>query len=418
MSRLLGLRWLSLWIAVASAVAAGEVGAAPLTLAEALRLAEQNGPTLAARNAQLDAARQAAVPAGELPDPKLSVGIENLPVTGADRFDLTSDSMTMQRIGVLQEVPNSGKRRARVEVAAASVARSEAEYRIEVQTVRRETALAWIKGLTVERKLMEFEQLERENQLLENSVRAQIAGGRGGPAAAVMPRQEAAMLAERRDELDTQRRQAYASLQRWIGVADFDAPAGDWPSWPVSRAALTEHLRRHPELTAFEPMTRLADAEIHEAEAGKTPDWGVELAYQKRGEQFGDMASLEFFFDLPVFASSRQDPKIAAKYAERLRLDSERESLLRTHAEMLETDLAEHERLDRAVQRQQTILLPLLREKIELTLAGYRANKSDLSEVIAARREWIDAQLKLIDLEGQRSQTAARLYFAYGDNEQ
>lgn len=405
-------------LAAVLGVAAIDAGAAPLTLAEALRLAEQNAPALAARNAQLDAARQAALPAGELPDPKLSLGVDNLPISGADRFSLSRDFMTMQRVGVMQEVPNADKRRARVDAAEANIARSEAERRIELLNVRRETALAWIRGLTVERKLAAFDQLERENQLLADAVRARIAGGRGSPADAVMPRQEAAMLAERRDELDAQRQQAGAALQRWIGAAHGEAPAGDWPSWPVSREALTAHLHHHPELAAFGPMGRLADAEVREAEAGKAPDWGVELAYQKRGAQFGDMVSLQFTFDLPVFGSRRQDPRIAAKRAERLRLDGERESLLRAHAEMLEADLAEHERLDRAARRQQATLLPLLREKIELTLAGYQAGRTDLAEVIAARRELIDAQLKLIELEGSRGLVAARLHFAYGENGQ
>lgn len=406
------LTWLALWLVVA-----GNAGAAPLTLAEALRLAEQNAPTLAARNAQIDAARQLAIPAGELPDPKLTIGIENFPISGADRFSLTGDFMTMQRIGVMQEVPNAGKRRARIDVAEANIARTEAERRIELLNVRRETALSWIKGMTVERKLAAFAQLERENELLAKAVNASIAGGRGSAADAVMPRQEAAMLAERRDDLDAQRRQAGAALQRWIGAANYESLTGDWPSWPVSRELLTARLHSHPELAAFDPMTRLADAEVREAEAGKTPDWGAEVAYQKRGPQYGDMVSLEFSFDLPVFSSRRQDPQIAAKRAERLRLDSERESLLREHAETLEADLAEHARLDRAVRRQQATLLPLLREKIELSLAGYQANKTDLVDVIAARRELIDEQLKLIDLEGSRSLAAARLHFAYGENE-
>lgn len=408
---------LSFFAVLALLVTAIEAGAAPLTLEEALRLAEQNAPSLAAQQARVDAARHAAVPAGELPDPKLIVGVENVPISGADRFSLTRDVMTMQRVGVMQEVPNGGKRRARIDVAEANIERTEAERHIELLNVRRETALAWVKRMAVERKLALFDQLDRENRLLAEAVRARIAGGRGSAADAVMPRQEALMLAERRDELSMLQRQASAALRRWIGAANEGVPAGDWPAWPVSRAMLTERLHHHPELIAFEPMTRMLDAEVREAESEKTPDWGVELAYQKRGDQFGDMVMLQFSFDLPVFSSRRQDPKIAAKRAERLRLDGERDSLLRQHAEMLEADLAEHERLDRAVQRQQSSLLPLLHEKIELSLAGYQANKTDLADVIAARREFIDEQMKLIDLESQRSLAAARLHFAYGENE-
>ena len=36
------------------------------------------------------------------------------------------------------------------------------------------------------------------------------------------------------------------------------------------------------------------------AESTKNPDWAVELAYQRRGPAFSDMASIQFSLDLPV----------------------------------------------------------------------------------------------------------------------
>lgn len=412
------LRGSGAWRALAAvaSVAACSAVAAPLTLDAALSLAERNAPSLAAQNARIDAARAAAIPAGELPDPKLILALDNVPIAGPDRFSLTRDFMTMQRIGLMQEVPSGAKRRARVDQAEAAIARAEIERGTELLKIRRETALAWIGRLTAERKLAVFSEFERENALLADAVRARIAGGRGSPAEAVMPRQEALALAGRRDELIAQRQRAGAALQRWIGI-DYDAtPAGDWPIWPVTRATLQQRFAHHPELTAFEPMLRMADAEVRETEAGKTPDWGVELVYQRRGEPYDDMVGVQLSFDLPVFAARRQDPRIEEKRAERSRLESEREALLRAHAEMLEADLSEHQRLERAVQRQRDTLLPLLQEKIALSLAGYRAGTTELTELIAARRELVDERLKLIELEGARAQTAARLHFTYGQD--
>ena len=157
-------------------------------------------------------------------------------------------------------------------------------------------------------------------------------------------------------------------------------------------------------------------AEQREAQAAKHPDWGVELAYQRRGQQFGDMVSFGFSFDLPIFSARRQDPLIAAKQAERVGLEAEREDLLRRHTEELERDLAEYERLDRAWVRQRDALLPLLASKLNLLQAGYSADKASLTEVMAARAESRAAQLQLIELEGQRSIAAARLHFGYGED--
>lgn len=403
-------------LAIVLAVFAPMAGAAPLSLDEALALAQREAPNLAASTAKVDAARQSVVPAGELPDPKLALGIDNYPISGPDAFSMTADFMTMRRIGVMQEVPNSDKRRARREVAEARLEQAGAEQQVVRREVRRDTALAWIARLTVEKKLAQFVRLEQENRLLTEVVRARIAGGQGRAAEEVMPRLEALELANQRDELEMQQRQAVAGLRRWLGQAAEQPMSEVWPAWPVGREALQAGLHQHPELIAFDPMGRVLAAEVREAEAAKRPDWAVDMAYQRRGSEFGDMMSLEFRFDLPVFAERRQDPLIAAKQAERIGLDAAREGLLRQHAEELERDLAEYERLERVLARQRDTLLPLLTDKFDLMLASYRAGKSELAEVIAARAERQTAQLQLIGMEGQKSATAARLHFVYGED--
>lgn len=392
--------------------------AAALTLDEALRLAEREAPSLAAQAANRDAAVQAAIPAGELPDPKLLLGIQNFPIEGDARGSLTRDFMTMQMVGVMQEVPNRAKRRARIEAAQAGVGSAGALELVERLKVRRETALAWIDGFAVEQKLQLFQSLYDENLLLAKAVQARLAGGRGMAVDSLGPKQEAALLAEQEDELERNREQARAALRRWLGAAASEPLSGTWPSWRVDDLHFRHNLQRHPELQAFDPMTHEAEAQVRLAEAEKKPDWSWELAYQKRGDVFGDMVSAQFTFDLPLFTGSRQDPKIAAKRAELLRLEAEREAVMREHAQGLDDDLAEYRRLDRALARSKQTLVPLAEEKVQLAMADYRAGAGDLMTVMAARRELIEARLKHIDLQQQHTQTSARLYFAYGDSSQ
>lgn len=392
--------------------------AAALTLDEALRLAENNAPSLTAKDAKIQAASSAAIPAGELPDPKLLAGVQNYPIGGPDRWSVNDDFMTMQMVGIRQEMPNGDKRKARIEVASAVVDRTAAERRVERLNVRQSTALAWINSYSVERKDALFQDFYKENRLLTDAVRAQIANGRAQPADAVTPRQEAAQLAEQQDDLIRQRAQARAALKRWIGSAAHEKPVGNLPQWPVDPSGLSHKLQYHPELAAYGPMTLEAQARVREAEAEKKSDWSWELDYQHRGRQFGDMVSVQFSWDLPLFPDSRQNPKIAAKQAELSQLEAEREALTREHARQLESELADYERLNRAVQRSEQSLLPLAREKVDLSMASYRAGKGDLNAVVAARRELIEARLKQVDLQEQRALSSARLYFAYGESSQ
>ena len=91
-----------------------------------MRLAEQQAPSLAARQAVLDSANDAIEPAGQLPDPELVAGIDNLPVTTGDAFSLTHDFMTMRKVGVMQTFTRRAKRDARTQRAAAGAEREHA----------------------------------------------------------------------------------------------------------------------------------------------------------------------------------------------------------------------------------------------------------------------------------------------------
>lgn len=388
--------------------------AASLSLDGALQLAERNAPSLQARQEQVSAARHSVVPAGGLPDPRLNLGLQNLPVEGNDRWSTNRDFMTMQVVGLSQEVPNRDKRKARVETARATVERADAEAVFERLKVRAATAQAWVAAYTVQRKLQRFDELYKENRLLASAVRARLAGGGGSSADALAPSQEVAQLDEQKDLLMSQATQARAALKRWVGQ-DVDAQAPAFPQWPVNAPEYLHALHAHPELAAYGAKTREAEAQVHQAVAEKKSDWGWQLDYQRRGPDFSNMVSVQVSFQLPLFTGSRQDPTIAARQAQVRQLEDEQEAALREHTEQLETDLAEYRRLQRAVTRSRETLLPLADDRVRLALADYRAGKSTLSELLAARRQRIEARLQDIDLQGQLAATAARLHFAYGE---
>src|SRR5438552_18228883 len=91
-----------LGLAVAAPLARA-AGTEPLPLAEALKIGEKISPRLAAQGAALAAATELMPRASELPDPKLSIGVDNLPVNGPDRFRYDADFMTTRKIGVTQD---------------------------------------------------------------------------------------------------------------------------------------------------------------------------------------------------------------------------------------------------------------------------------------------------------------------------
>src|SRR2546421_4787664 len=95
--------WNSL-LCAALALVVLPAAAQPLSLQEAQRRALERSRQLAAQDSAVLASREMAVAAGQLPDPTLKLGIDNVPVNGADRFSLTRDFMYIRRIGVIQEL--------------------------------------------------------------------------------------------------------------------------------------------------------------------------------------------------------------------------------------------------------------------------------------------------------------------------
>lgn len=384
-----------------------------LPFSAALDLAEANSPTLVAQAAATAAAQSSAIPAAALPDPKLVIGADNVPISGADRFDINRDFMTMEKIGVMQEVPHGDKRQARAEVAAATVAKASAEYAVERLKVREATATAWLTRFYLERRLAVLGEFDRENVLLAAAVQARLRAGQPVAGDAILPAQEAADLADRRDELTQAVAQATADLKRWIGDGASLPLAGDAPVLAFDPLSLHQHLHHHPELAAYGPMADLAQAEIREAEAEKKSDWGVELDYQRRAAPFSDMVSLQFTFDLPVFAGSRQGPRIDAKRQALAQVDAERAAMLREHTATLDSDLARYRSLKQQLARLQQTRLPLAQQKIYLEMGSYRSGSGELTGVLAARREGLELRLRQVDLESQLAVLSAKLFFAY-----
>ena len=381
---------------------------AGLSFDETMRLAREQAPVLQAQRSSLDGAQALLPGAATLPDPRLIVGLDNLPVTGAERFSTTADFMTMQRIGLMQEVPNSAKREARTAGAQARIERERALLSVTELTVRRDAALAWLAVYYAEDRAAQLSGLERENRLLQDTLDARIASGQALPAERTMSRIDALMIADRRDDALRDVERARASLRRWVGARAVEPLEGGPPALQVSAEQLRADLHRHAELAPYDAMQAMARAEAREADAEQRGDWGWELVYSRR-PQYGDMMSFQLVFDLPWDRERRQQPQLIAKQREVARIESERADTLRRHAEEIDAQLAELKALDAQHARLERQALALNSERVALTLASYQAGRGDLGAVLVARREAVETRLRLIDLDAQRAALRVRL---------
>jgi outer membrane protein TolC len=381
---------------------------AALSFDETTALARDQAPSLVAQRGALAGAQALRPAASTLPDPRLVVGVDNLPVTGADKFSLSRDFMTMQRIGVMQEVPNRAKREARAAGADARVQRELALLSAAQLSVQRDAALAWLAVYFAERRVARLDELERENRVLLDTLDARIVSGQALPAERTMARQEALALADRRDDAKRDIAKARAALRRWVGARADETLSGEPPDLAVRAQQLRDDLHRHAEILPFTAMQAAAQAEVGEADAEQRGDWAWELVYSRR-PQYSDMMSIQLSFDLPWQAGQRQQPQVLARQKEVLRIEAERDETLRRHREEIEAQLAELQALESQRKRLDGTGQALANERVALALASYQAGRGTLGDVLMARRDAVETQLRLIDLDAQRLALRVRL---------
>jgi outer membrane protein TolC len=400
-------------VALALPIPALAASSAPLTLDEALRLAESRSTQLAAQRASAEASASLATTAGELPDPKLLVGVENVPVEGADRWSLTAEGMTMTRVGVMQDFVR-GDRRELMSLRAQAEARREAAL-VDMQAaeLRREVAMAWLDRHYAERSLALVDALIGESDLQITGTTAQLAAGRMGTADPVMARGLRAALADRRLEVERMVRRAEARLGRWLGEDARRPPAGepDIARLPQSTARLTTDLENHPQLAMLAPMTAAAEAEARLAAIATQPDYNVELSYGVRGSAYTNMVSLMVRMDLPVFAGTRQEPVALAKAKQAEQARAQAEEARRRYESEVRVALADYDIARARLARNEGEIVPLAEERAKAALAAYEGGRAELGAVLEARRMLLEARLMALNVRAEAARAWAGLAY-------
>lgn len=392
---------------------------------EAVRFAVERAPALEARRSQTAAAREEAVRAAALPDPKLTLGIANWPITGGDAFDFRADDMTMKQVGVMQEFPARAKRQARQAVADLSIEQSQALSMAEQLAVRRAAADAWITLWAAQREVDALKALREQSALAVRIAKAQLANG-AGTAVDTLATQAAALELENRiDAAEASVEAARGTLARWLGVEPAAlTTAGSPPDLtvlPVTEATLLTSTDRQGALLPWRSREAVAEAEVALAAAERRPDWSLGASYGQRersrdGMPRSDMLMIEFAIDLPLFTRNRQDRGIAARRAELDAVVASHEDARRMQVEAVRRALAEWNGLKRQVARKESEALPLAHDRAQTAVASYGGG-GELQPWLDARRDELELHLEHARHLGELGRVWAALAFLLPDQE-
>ncbi len=257
-----------------------------------------------------------AIPAGELPDPKLKAGVENVPTQGQDAWSLTRDFMTMSKIGLMQEFPGGEKRRLKTIRVERDAERGTAVIEATTLSIERDAATAWVTqrfaGATEQTISAQLAEAGLNAATLEAAYRA----GKAPQSELIAAQSMQVELRNRATEAATQTKRARIALARYVGDAAL-RPLGDAPDFArLPDAARLADVDSQPELRLARAQASIAETETAIAREAKKPDWSAEVSYAYRGSPYSNMVSVMFSIDLPWSQGTRQDREHAARLKE------------------------------------------------------------------------------------------------------
>jgi len=411
--------WLSIMMVLALSLKVGSAQAEePLTLAETIQLATQNQPLLQSLDDAVASSRQAAIAEGQLPDPKVKLGVINLPVTTSDALRYSRDDQTMVNVGISQDMVPRKKR----EVASSRMLAEADQFHTEqiatARTIERDVALAWLDVYEAQRR-SELYQRMIDDMVAERKVQTASVSSSGAKTGDVLSMDtKISMTNEKRIFAQRDERKARAALARWIGKAASRSISSELPvmTSSISHDAARTEIDMHPLLRNAVQSEKVAQLDVDSAQANLERNWGWEVGYGKRFADRSDMLSFQVSIDLQLDRANRQDRRTAEKLvlvekARKLTEDRRREL-----SSELESAMADAEAAEARENEHITKLIPNAEAKLRIAQAAYHSGKQPLSDVWDARRDVLDIELDHWTILTDKQRAAVKIGYLLNDS--
>lgn len=393
---------------------------APLAMQQAVTLALQHDSVLQQLAAEKQSVLAQATAAGQLPDPKLSLGIINLPTNS---FAVGRDSMTMQMIGVQQDFP-AGHTRALAEQRGRQLADAQQSRITERQRqVALNVRVAWLQLYYASHALQLVEQSEAAFRQLAASAQVRYENGSGTQQEWLRARLELASLKEQELDLQNAARTARAALGRYLGAEQAARPLPDnLPTLPEppSYADILNALPSHPLAAADNAQITAAQTAVEIAKQAYKPMWGVDLSYGRRpggdvGGPFTNMFSAMVSVSLPIFTANRQDKDVAAAEAQASASTYVRDDQLRRLKRTLDEDWARWQQLQQLNSLYEKTILPDASADVAAGTTAYRNGGGDFFELVRSQLDALNARIRRLRIATDTDSVKADLLYLSGE---
>jgi outer membrane protein TolC len=284
-------------------------------VAEAL----EKNPEYAQARAALEAERQRVPQAGALPDPILSLGIQN---DGFKSIEVGKMETSWYTIMASQAFPWFGKLGLRRDVATLQARQAEADLARSSLTLEADVRRAYLDLLLIRDQLGLLSKLEALWAQSEELARTRYEAGQGAQSDLLRAQLERSRLRQRRWALQSEERRRLEALNR-LRVHSLDEPiqtpgtVAELPDPPMEDAAhaIADAEARSPELARAQLAAEQSGQRLALSKKDYFPDFTVSAGVMPRGGQFEPMWQAGLSFNIPIWAGSKQSRAVAESEA-------------------------------------------------------------------------------------------------------
>ncbi|MDH5711606.1 MAG: TolC family protein [Gammaproteobacteria bacterium] len=391
-----------------------------LTLAEAEKMALANDPLMASHEANARAWSNDAIADNQLPDPKLRVGLNNVPL---DSFELSKEPMTQLSLGWMQSFPKGdtlelkqvqSEWRARAELARAK------DRRLQLKLNLRQDFLNLYYQVQAGQIIRSSSKLFA--QLLE-ITEAHYASGRINQQDVLRADLELSRLDDRKTNIQTEEEVLRARLSQWLADTAWHSIENRFPELPQFSevAEIYQLITQHPSIAIETARLEAGRQDVAIANEQYSAGWELGLEYRKRfgenadGSERVDMMAALVTFDVPLFAEKRQDKRVAASEEKMLAVKLQRDDQLRKLKQTYEINRVKLAKLEQRRNKYQTDLIKSAESNSKAALKAYQSGVGEFNNLMRAHITELDVRLSDLRVRVDYALAMAQLLYVTGD---
>jgi len=427
----------------------------PLSFEKAIKSAQKNDPWLTGNIHKQRSIEAMSTAVNTLPDPKVSIGLANLPTNG---FDFGQEGMTQAKIGIVQMFPRGDtldikSQQLRIQSEAFTFQRQDREAKVAVTV-----GSLWLDAYRVQQSIALIEKNRSLFEQLADVAEASYSSalGKTRQQDIVRAQLELTHLEDRLDKLAQQKNRYEGMLSQWLTRLSNEKPneettanqsvkdavlysdfslhnivlSQQLPKIDLLNASLVQakhwlqpqelisYFSSHPSVTAVDKKVSATKTGINLAKQKYQPEWGVSASYGYRaddpmGNSRADLFSVGVTFDLPIFTENRQDKEVQSAISKTEAVKTEKILLLR---QLLGSYSSAKGRLLRLKDRQELYkskLLPQIHDQAEASLTAYTNDDGDFSEVVRSRIAVLNAEIDELTLNVEEQKILLELNYLF-----